>query len=88
MIKSEKYHILQTISKKEDTKVMIAKHKQLGVLRLIKEIKKASQFYGQLSKEAFLMKRLNHASIPQIFDLEENEQFLYIIEINKPNMII
>ncbi len=77
---SEKYHILQTISKKEDTKVMIAKHKQLGVLRLIKEIKKASQFYGQLSKEAFLMKRLNHASIPQIFDLEENEQFLYIIE--------
>lgn len=59
---------------------MIAEHKQLGALRLIKKIKKASQFYGQLSNEAFLMKRLNHASIPQIFDLEEDEQFLYIIE--------
>lgn len=80
MIWAEKYEIITILNDKKDTKVMLAKHKKLESLRLIKQIKKSSKYYKQLSAEAFLMKELNHPCIPQIFDIEEDEASFIIIE--------
>ena len=58
----------------------LAEHKILNVKRIIKGIRKSSQNYNFLLNEAHLLKNLKHPSIPEIFDLEDDDEFTYIIE--------
>lgn len=57
-----------------------AEHIRLKELRAIKCIDKKRPFFEQLSKEAAILKNLKHTAIPAIFDIEEDESFLYLIE--------
>lgn len=57
-----------------------AEHIRLNELRAIKCIDKKRPFYEQLSKEATILKDLKHTAIPVIFDMEEDESYLYLIE--------
>jgi len=50
------------------------------VKRVIKGIRKSSVFYDRLLNEAHLMKNLKHPYIPEIYDVEEDEDYSYIIE--------
>lgn len=57
-----------------------AEHIRLKEPRAIKCIDKNRPFYEQLSKEAVILKNLKHTAIPVIFDIEEDESYLYLIE--------
>lgn len=58
----------------------LAEHKLLSVKRIVKGIPKASPFHDRLVREAHLLKNLNSPSIPIIYDVEEDEDYTYIIE--------
>lgn len=52
----------------------------LGSLRAIKRIRQDSRFYESLRREALILKNLKHPNIPMIYDVEEEDDFIYIIE--------
>lgn len=58
----------------------LAEHKILKVKRIIKGIRKSSELHDRLLNEAHLMKNLKHPYIPEIYDVEEDEEYSYIIE--------
>lgn len=60
--------------------VWLAEHKVLGVKRIIKGIPKNAAEFDFLAREAHLMKNLNHPGIPDIYDVFEDENYLYIVE--------
>lgn len=61
-------------------KVYLAEHIKLKAKRVIKCVNKKQFMYQQFLAEATLLKNLKHPSIPIIYDLEEDEEYLYIIE--------
>jgi len=76
----QKYSIISQLSDHRDSIVLLALHKSLNVKRIIKGIRKTSPYYIRLLSEARLLKDLEHPLIPRIYDLEEDEDFTYIIE--------
>ncbi len=60
--------------------VYLAEHLNLKVLRAIKCIKKSQDIYGLAIREADILKNLRHPSIPIIYDIEENNECVCIIE--------
>lgn len=58
----------------------MVQHVKLKDKRIIKQIHKSSPNYSFLSREAHILKSLNHPSIPQIFDAEEDDEALFIVE--------
>lgn len=61
-------------------KVYLAEHQTLHQYRAIKCIPKKVQFYEQVRKEADLLIQLKSNAIPVIYDIEEDENQLCIIE--------
>lgn len=76
----DKYTLQEEIGKGNSGTVYLAEHIKLKVLRAIKCISKNHFMYEQFLMEARLLKNLKHPGIPIIYDLEEDENFLYIIE--------
>ena len=60
--------------------VYLAEHIKLKAPRAIKCVNKKHFMYEQFLMEARLLKNLKHPGIPIIYDLEEDDNFLYIIE--------
>lgn len=60
--------------------VYLGEHVLLQSFRAIKQIEKKNPFYEGLIKEASILKNLKHPNIPIIYDIEEDEQYAYIIE--------
>lgn len=75
-----KYSIVSQLACHSDCKVWLAEHNSLKVKRIIKGILKKSRFHDRLIKEAHLLKNLNHPNIPKIYDLDEDDEYTYIIE--------
>lgn len=81
-----KYRILSTLGTGSSSTVYLAEHLKLEIYRAIKCIPKDNALISSLalqngySTEAFLLKALNHPGIPHIYDIEEDDSFLYIIE--------
>lgn len=61
-------------------KVYLAEHIKLKAKRVIKCVYKKQLMYQQFLTEATLLKNLKHPGIPIIYDLEEDDEYLYIIE--------
>ena len=76
----DKYLIKQPIGCGLSGKVYLAEHIKLKAKRVIKCVSKNQLMYQQFLAEAMLLKNLKHPGIPIIFDLEEDEEYLYIIE--------
>ena len=76
----ERYRFLSILSKHSHCIVWLAEHKVLGVRRIVKGIPKSSQFHDRLVREAHLMKNLNSPYIPAIYDVEEDDDYTFIIE--------
>ena len=74
-----KYRIISTLGTGNTSTVYLAEHLKLKVYRAIKCIPKDTAVSG-FSLEAMLLKNLNHPGIPLIYDIEENDENLYIIE--------
>ena len=79
-ILSGRYKILSTLGIGSTSTVYLAEHIKLKVYRAVKCIPKSTPMVTSLTLEAALLKNLNHSGIPLIYDVEEDEQFFYMIE--------
>ncbi len=60
--------------------VYLAENINLKVNRALKCIRKCRDVHGVAAREADILKNLRHPAIPIIYDIEENEEFVCIIE--------
>ena len=77
---TDKYEIISELGHGAHAKVYLAKHKKLNVLRAIKYIKKSEADSIRYLQEANLIKNLKHSGIPIIYDIDEDENSICIIE--------
>lgn len=75
-----RYKILRVLGEGGMGKVYLAENINLKTLWAIKEISKKKNTSFDLLAEPNMLKNLNHPALPRIFDIFENEDFLYIIE--------
>ncbi len=58
----------------------LAVHLGLDEYRAIKQVSKAIVEYEAFRREALILKSLRHPAIPIVYDLEEDQDFFYLIE--------
>ncbi|MGP1611640.1 MAG: protein kinase domain-containing protein [Catonella sp.] len=76
-----KYHILSILdSLSPNPHVFLATHVKLNEYRVIKKISKANPFFKQLKKEAKFLSENNSEFLPRLYDVEEDNENLYLVE--------
>lgn len=75
-----KYKITDFLGKGAFGQVYLAEHINLKVNRALKCIRRCPEYQGFDNREADILKNLRHPSIPIIYDIEENEDCVCIIE--------
>lgn len=75
-----KYQVCRVLGRGRSGTVYLAIHKDLEEYRAIKRVAKTCEDYGQFRKEALILKSIRHPGIPIVYDLEEDEQYSYLIE--------
>ncbi len=60
--------------------VYLARHIGLDEYRAVKQVPKTRADYSRFRKEALLLKTIRHPGIPVVYDLEEDEDYSYLIE--------
>jgi len=80
MILDKKYSIIKKFKQGGMSDVFLVKHKVLGHLRILKVINKEDIPDIMLMTEPNLLKSIVHPSIPQIYDVEETSDKLYILK--------
>lgn len=76
----QKYRVIRLIGTGGSATVYLAEHIKLESYRAIKRIKKCNPHYNLFMNEAKILKSLKHPNIPVIYDIEEDEEYSYIIE--------
>ncbi|MCX8130723.1 MAG: serine/threonine-protein kinase [Clostridia bacterium] len=74
-----KYKIIDTLGKGGMSTVYLAENIKLGTLWAVKEISKVSGSKVDFHVEPNILKKLNHPALPRIFDIVEDDEFVYII---------
>ncbi len=74
-----RYRIVKILGEGGMSKVYLGENIKLGTLWAIKEIKKDSDRKIDFYVEPNILKKLSHPALPRIFDIIENDEFLYII---------
>lgn len=75
-----KYSPIDLLGSNNDAETYLALHVKLGEERFIKRIYKKSPYFCEIKKEAEILKMLDNAHIPRIYDVEEDDNYYYIIE--------
>lgn len=75
-----KYKILKTLGTGGTSSVFLAENVRLGTLWAIKEIHKQKGQAIHFLTEPHVLKNLRHPALPRIFDIIENEEYLYLIQ--------
>ena len=75
-----KYQILSVLGAGSFGTVYLSKHLNLECYRAIKLIPKSNNSPDTLLSEAQLLKSLHHPSIPNVYDIEEDTNYYYLIE--------
>lgn len=75
-----KYRLDRMIGTGRTGTVWLAVHLGLDEYRAIKQVSKAIVAYEAFRREALILKSLRHPAIPIVYDLEEDQEFLYLIE--------
>ncbi len=75
-----KYELCRILGRGRSGVVYLARHKDLEEYRAIKQVPKTCADYRQFRKEALILKDIRHPGIPVVYDLEEDEEFSYLIE--------
>ena len=76
----DRYRIINQICAHEHGTVWLAEHRSLHTKRIIKGIRRSGPAYDMLVTEAATLMKLSHPAIPAIFDMDEDEEFTYLIE--------
>lgn len=79
-ILSGKYEVLQTLGSGSFGTVYLARHQSLESERAIKQIPHAMLDRLSVLSEARLLKSLQHPGIPTIYDIEEDDDYFYLVE--------
>lgn len=75
-----RYRIVDLIGQGAYSEVYLAEHINLKVFRAVKCISRQLDSYGIAIREANVLKNLRHPAIPIIYDIEEKEECVCIIE--------
>lgn len=75
-----RYRVLGILGEGASSQVYLVEHLKLQTYRAMKRISKSHPLLSQFRLEANLLKSFHHPSIPVIYDMEEDEQYLFIIE--------
>lgn len=75
-----KYSPVDLLGSNNDAEAYLALHVRLGEERFIKRLYKQSPYFPELKKEAEILTRLDNEHIPRIYDIEEDDNYYYIIE--------
>lgn len=62
------------------SEVFLVKHLKIECFRAVKRVSKNQRIYEQLIKEVNILKNLSHPCIPNVYDIEEDDEYFYIIE--------
>lgn len=76
---NDRYRIIRVLGRGGMGKVYLAENIKLGTLWAIKEINKHGNFRGNVLVEPNILKKLDHPALPRIFDIIEDEHFIYVI---------
>ena len=79
-ILSGRYRVCGFLGRGAFGRVYLVEHLKLKVIRALKCIDKCRDPYNTARREADILKNLRHPAIPIIYDIEENEESVYIIE--------
>ena len=75
-----KYRLDYVIGRGRTGTVWLAVHLGLEEYRAIKQIPKSAVDYEAFRREALILESLRHPAVPIIYDLEEDQNFLYLIQ--------
>ena len=75
-----KYRIIAPLGNGAYSQVFLVEHINLNIFRALKCINKQFDSYGFAINEANILKNLRHPGIPIIYDIEENDDCVCIIE--------
>jgi len=71
-----KYRIISMLTEN----VFLAEHIGLKEYRLVKRLDKKGPFYERLLNEAYILQTLVHKGIPLLKDIEDDEEYTYLVE--------
>ena len=79
---SGRYEVEKVIYETQDTAVYLARHRTLSEYRIIKRIKKSETLSAAMGgrHEAEILKDLRHPGIPVLYDYEESEDEIFLVE--------
>ena len=77
---SDKYDVVKKIKTTNHASVYLVRHRQLDTIRIAKVISKDVPDYSRLVSEAMLIKDLKYDGLPIIYDIEEDNISICIIE--------
>ncbi len=75
-----KYRPVQLLAATDVTEVFLVIHNGLGEKRVMKRVEKIHPECSNLRKEAIYLQKVKHPNIPIVYDMEEDEKYMYIIE--------
>lgn len=75
-----KYRLCRILGTGRAGTVFLAMHIRLEEYRAVKRVPKSFVDYERFRREAFVLKELRHPGIPIVYDLEEDEDYSYLIE--------
>lgn len=75
-----RYEVLSVLGTGATSTVYLVRHLRLKTYRAVKCISKTRSMPSSVLAEADLMEHLKHPGIPILYDLEEDEAFIYLIE--------
>ena len=79
-VRLDGYTVLDLLGTGSFGSVYLAEHINLKVFRAVKCISKSQDVYGTAVREADILKNLRHPAIPIIYDINEDDEYVYIIE--------
>lgn len=75
-----KYQICRVLGTGRTGTVFLAVHLGLEEYRAVKRVSKRDADYERFRREALILKDYRHPGIPIVYDLEEDEEYSYLIE--------
>lgn len=75
-----RYRVICFLGRGSFGEVYLVEHLKLRTVRALKCIDKCRDLYAEAGREADILKNLKHPSIPTIYDIEEDEERVFIVE--------